>query len=148
MIAVIQRVTDAVVEVQAEDYRAAIGHGLCVLLCVEHGDDDAAAKWMANKLAHLRIFSDDEGKMNRSVLDVAGEILLISQFTLAGDVSKGHRPSFVGAAPPEVGERLCERVAELMRDEHKLEVKTGRFGAKMLVTIRNDGPVTIIVRTP
>jgi len=147
LIAVVQRVSEAAVDVLAESYRAAIAHGLCILLCVEHGDDEADAAWMAGKLARLRIFSDDEGKMNKSVQDVGGAILLVSQFTLAGDCRKGNRPSFVGAAPPEVGEHLCNHVATLLRSEHKLEVQTGRFGAKMQVTLTNDGPVTLIVRT-
>jgi D-tyrosyl-tRNA(Tyr) deacylase len=147
VIAVVQRVSHAAVEVPALSYRAAIGQGLCVLLCVENGDDDTKANWMAGKLARLRIFADETGKMNRSVLDVGGAILLVSQFTLAGDCRKGNRPSFVGAAPPELGHALCERVAALLRSEHTLEVQTGRFGAKMTVTLANDGPVTLIVRS-
>lgn len=147
MIAVVQRVAEAAVDVPDESYRAAIRGGLCVLLCVEHGDTDAEAQWMAGKLARLRIFTDDDGKMNRSVQDVGGAILLVSQFTLAGDCRKGNRPSFVGAAPPELGNQLCNRVGELLRTEHALDVQTGRFGAKMLVSFVNDGPVTLIVRT-
>lgn len=147
MIAVVQRVAEATVDVPAESYRAAIGHGLCALLCVEQGDGESEARWMAGKLARLRIFSDEAGKMNLSVTDVCGSMLLISQFTLAGDCRKGNRPSFVAAAPPEVGEELCERVAALLRSEHQLVVESGRFGAKMQVSLVNDGPVTLIVRT-
>lgn len=147
MIAVVQRVSEAAVEVAAEGYRAVIGHGLCVLLCAEAGDGEANAKWMAGKLARLRIFSDDAGKMNRSVQDVGGAVLLISQFTLAGDVRQGNRPSFIAAAPPELGRQLVDRVVDLLRSEHQLEVQTGRFGAAMKVSLTNDGPVTIIVKT-
>ncbi len=147
MIAVVQRVSEAAVEVAAEGYRASIGHGLCVLLCAEAGDGEANAKWMAGKLARLRIFSDDAGKMNRSVQDVGGAVLLISQFTLAGDVRQGNRPSFIAAAPPELGRQLVDRVVDLLRSEHQLEVQTGRFGAAMKVSLTNDGPVTIIVKT-
>jgi D-tyrosyl-tRNA(Tyr) deacylase len=148
VITIVQRVSKASVDVPAEGYSASIAHGLCVLLCVEQGDDEASATWMAGKLARLRIFTDSGGKMNRSAQDVGGAVLLVSQFTLAGDCSKGNRPSFVAAAPPEVGERLCERVANLLRAEHNLDVKTGRFGATMHVSLVNEGPVTLIVRSP
>jgi len=145
MIAVVQRVKHASVTVEAEQYRAAIDHGLCVLLGVVDGDTEAEAPWMAGKIARLRIFNDDDGKMNRSVQDVGGAILLISQFTLAGNCAKGNRPSFVNAAPPEVGEPLYERVAELLRREHNLPVETGIFGGMMDVQLVNHGPVTIII---
>lgn len=147
MIAVVQRVSGASVEVAAEDYRAAIGQGLCVLLCVEQGDSAAQAEWMAGKIARLRIFSDDEGKMNRSVQDSSGSILLISQFTLAGDCSRGNRPSFVQAAAPDLAQHLFDRVVELLRAQFALRVETGRFGAKMAVSLVNDGPVTLIIRS-
>ena len=146
MIAVVQRVGSASVTVEAEDYRAEIGPGLCVLLGVEEGDRREAAHWMAGKLARLRIFRDDQDKMNRSVQDVGGEVLLVSQFTLAGDCSKGNRPSFVGAASPaRGGEELYEATAETLRG-HDLVVRTGIFGAMMQVELVNDGPVTLIVR--
>lgn len=132
--------------VEAEGYRAAIGHGLCVLLGVEQGDGDADAQWMAGKLARLRIFRDDQDKMNRSVQDVAGEVLLVSQFTLAGDCAKGNRPSFIAAADPDQGRALYELVGRLLHSEHGLGVKTGVFGAMMQVSLVNDGPVTLIVR--
>lgn len=148
MIAVVQRAREASVTVDAQQYRAAIDRGLCVLLGVVDGDAEAEAQWMAGKIARLRIFNDDDGRMNRSVQDVGGSILLISQFTLAGDCAKGNRPSFVHAAAPEPGERLYERVGALLRDEHDLPVRTGIFGAMMDVQLVNEGPVTIILDRP
>jgi D-tyrosyl-tRNA(Tyr) deacylase len=148
MIAVVQRVGRASVSVEDMGYRAEIGAGLCVLLGVEQGDGEREAGWMAGKLARLRIFRDDEGRMNRSVQDVGGAVLVVSQFTLAGDCMKGNRPSFIHAAEPAVGEQLYERVVALLRDEHDLPVETGVFGAMMEVGLLNDGPVTLIVRTP
>ncbi|MCI0629289.1 MAG: D-aminoacyl-tRNA deacylase [Phycisphaerales bacterium] len=145
MLSVIQRVSRASVTVEAESYHQSIGPGLCVLLGVQVGDTDSDAKWMASKLARLRIFRDDQNKMNRSVQDIAGEILLISQFTLAGDATKGNRPSFIDAAPPEVGEKLYEQVARLLTHEQGLLVKKGIFGAMMQVELVNDGPVTLIL---
>jgi D-tyrosyl-tRNA(Tyr) deacylase len=145
MLAVVQRVKRAAVTVAATGYGAAIGGGLCVLLGVERGDGDVEAAWIAGKLARLRIFADDEGRMNRSVQDVGGAVLLVSQFTLAGDCARGNRPSFTRAADPADGERLYERVAHLLRTEHGLRVETGVFGAMMEVDLVNDGPVTLIV---
>ena len=133
--------------VTAENYRAEIGPGLCVLLGVETGDGAEQAQWMAGKLARLRIFRDDQDKMNRSVQDIAGELLVISQFTLAGDCTQGNRPSFITAARPEEGRRWYEDVCRRLRDEHHLPVKMGIFGAMMEVEIINDGPVTLIVRS-
>lgn len=147
MIAVVQRVLRAAVAVDEENYRAEIGPGLCVFVCAEKGDADADAIWMAGKLARLRIFRDEHDKMNRSVQDIGGEILLVSQFTLAGDVSGGNRPSFTNAAPPEIGQTLYERVGQALQREHGLPVKFGIFGAMMRVEILNDGPVTLIVRS-
>ncbi len=146
MIAVVQRVQQASVSVAADDYHAQIGRGLCVLLGVEQGDGERQADWMAGKLARLRIFPDEHNKMNRSVQEIKGEVLVISQFTLAGDCAKGNRPSFVGAAEPELGRRLYEHVCERLRSEHELPVKTGIFGAMMQVSLVNDGPVTLIVK--
>jgi D-tyrosyl-tRNA(Tyr) deacylase len=117
-----------------------------VLLGVADGDTDADAVWMADKMAQLRIFEDAEGKMNLSVEDVGGSVLLISQFTLLASTRKGRRPSFVGAAPPETGERLYKEVGRLLR-ERGLPVETGRFGERMMVSIENEGPVTIILDT-
>jgi len=146
MISVVQRVSRASVEVASPPYRASIGPGLCVLLGVEQGDGEKDAEWMAGKLARLRIFRDDEGRMNRSVADVEGAVLLVSQFTLAGDCTKGNRPSFVRAADPEIGRDLYERVAASLRADQGLPVETGVFGAMMDVSLVNDGPVTLIVQ--
>ena len=145
MIAVVQRVSKASVTVEAEGYVRSIDQGLCVLLGAEEGDGASEAEWLAGKIAKLRIFNDDEDKMNLSVLDVGGSILLISQFTLAGNCGKGNRPSFVTAAQPEVAEPLVEFVREQLVTEHNIETKCGIFGAKMDVEIHNDGPVTLIV---
>lgn len=146
MLAVVQRVTRASVAVEADGYRAAIGPGLLVLLCAEHGDGDEQARWIAAKLANLRIFADEHGKMNRSVRDIGGEILLVSQFTLAGDCSRGNRPSFVGAAGPEEGRRLYELIAAELARDHAVPTKTGVFAAHMQIDLCNDGPVTLILR--
>ncbi len=148
MISVVQRVHEAAVTVPATQYRAAIGKGLCALLGVEAGDTEQEGDWMAGKIARLRIFGDDEGRMNRSVADVGGAVLLVSQFTLAGDCTKGNRPSFDRAADPAAGERLYEHVHRRLRETHGLLVETGVFGAMMQVTLVNDGPVTIIVHRP
>lgn len=123
-----------------------ISHGLCVFLGVETQDGPAASDAMAAKLARLRIFEDAGGKMNRSVADLGGAILVVSQFTLAADTSRGNRPSFVHAAPPERAEPLYQRVVDLLATEHRLPVATGRFRATMKVAITNSGPVTIILR--
>jgi D-aminoacyl-tRNA deacylase len=147
MIAVVQRVSSASVGVESSGYHAAIGPGLCVLLCAERDDGEHEAAWMAGKLARLRIFRDEQDRMNRSVQDVRGEVLLISQFTLAGDCSKGNRPSFIAAAEPAQGQMLYERVGALLASEHRVPVRYGVFGAMMTVSIVNDGPVTLIVRT-
>jgi len=122
----------------------AIQAGLVVLLGIGQSDGEEEAQWMANKIANLRVFADEEGKFNRSILDVGGQVLLISQFTLHGDARKGRRPSFTDAAPPEVAEPLVNRVAQLLV-ENGVPVECGRFQAYMLVEIHNDGPVTIIL---
>jgi D-tyrosyl-tRNA(Tyr) deacylase len=138
--ALVQRVSEAAVSADGEQI-AAIGPGLLVLLGVHREDDETAADRMARKLLALRIFEDDEGRMNRSIEDVGGELLCVSQFTLYGDTRKGNRPSFVDAAPPEEAERLYERVRE------SLGAQGGRFGARMDVTLVNHGPVTLLVET-
>ena len=120
----------------------AIGRGLLVLVCAEPQDDEAVADRLVAKLLKLRVFSDEAGKMNRSVADVGGGLLVVSQFTLAADVSGGNRPSFTGAAGPELGRRLYERVLATARAAHP-EVAAGEFGADMQVHLVNDGPVTI-----
>lgn len=147
MIAVVQRVSSAAVVVLEPSHRAAIERGLCVLLCVEAGDAEKDADWMAGKLARLRLFPDQDGRMNRSVQDIGGEILLISQFTLAGECGKGNRPSFVGAARPEVARPLFDRCAELLERSLGRPVGRGVFAAHMEVSLVNDGPVTVIVRS-
>ena len=147
MIAVVQRVKRASVSVEEPPHHAAIEAGLLILLGVEEGDTETQAHWMAGKLAKLRIFRDDQGRMNHSVLDIGGEVLVVSQFTLAGDCSRGHRPSFVRAADPEVAETLYDQVVQHLRDDHDLPVGTGVFGGMMQVELVNDGPVTIILRS-
>ena len=122
----------------------AIGVGLVLLVGVEKGDDQRDAAALAAKVASLRIFSDDEGRMNRSVLDQGGAALVISQFTLLGDVRRGRRPSFTAAAAPEIAESLIDEVARLLQAEG-IRVATGSFGANMSVHLVNDGPVTILV---
>lgn len=145
MIAVVQRVLSAGVFVQDPPYAETIHKGLCVLLGVEKGDTADDAIWFAHKLANLRIFSDQNGKMNLSVLDVAGELLLVSQFTLAGNCNQGNRPSFIQAEKPELAEPLLEHLGELLTT-HGVRVKHGVFGANMRVEIENDGPVTLVLQ--
>ena len=142
---IVQRVTQAKVSVESPPYEATIKNGLCVFLGVEKSDGEAQAIWMANKLANLRIFRDESGKMNCSVIESKGEILLISQFTLAGDCSKGNRPSFIHAAEPSIAEPLITLVGELLQTHHNVPVKNGVFGAMMNIELINDGPVTHII---
>jgi len=139
--AVLQRVREARVDI-AGDTVGAIGAGLLVLLCAERGDTDAVADRMLAKILKLRIFSDDAGKMNRSVQDIGGGLLVVSQFTLAADVSGGNRPSFTQAAVPDEGRRLYELFVAQARAAHPV-VATGVFAADMQVHLVNDGPVTI-----
>lgn len=141
MKAVLQRVREARVDI-AGDTVGAIGAGLLVLLCAERGDTDAVADRMLAKILKLRIFSDDAGKMNRSVQDIGGGLLVVSQFTLAADVSGGNRPSFTQAAAPDEGRRLYELFVAQARAAHPV-VATGVFAADMQVHLVNDGPVTI-----
>ena len=140
---VVQRVTRASVTVDGE-VTGKIGKGYMVLVGAEVGDTEADARLCADKLAGLRVFVDDEDKMNRSVLDVGGEILLVSQVTLLGDARHGRRPSFIAAARPEVAEPLLETM-KAMLEEKGLHVETGRFRAHMDVELVNDGPVTILI---
>ncbi len=141
MRALIQRVSRASVTVNGKTI-SSIGHGLVLLLGIGHKDGEVQAEWMAEKIASLRIFNDAEGKMNLSVQDVKGEVIVVSQFTLFADAQKGRRPSFVDAARPEIAAPLVDRFAELMR-EQGVPTQTGIFGADMQVEIHNDGPVTI-----
>ena len=144
MQALIQRVSEARVTVDGR-VTGAIGAGLLVLLCAERGDDRAVADRLLAKLLKLRIFSDAAGKMNLSVQDVGGGLLIVSQFTLAADTSGGNRPSFTNAAPPELGRHLYEHFVAQARAAHP-EVATGEFAADMQVALVNDGPVTIPLR--
>ncbi|HEY8709751.1 MAG TPA: D-aminoacyl-tRNA deacylase [Burkholderiaceae bacterium] len=141
MIALVQRVARAEVHVGGACV-GAIAHGLLVLVCAEPQDTERLADQLVAKLLKLRIFADAAGKMNLSVADVAGGLLIVSQFTLAADVSTGNRPSFTGAAPPELGRRLYERVVASASALHP-QVACGAFGADMQVSLVNDGPVTI-----
>jgi D-aminoacyl-tRNA deacylase len=146
MRAVVQRVSRARVVVDGEA-RSEIDRGLCVLLGVARGDDAAAAERLAGRVARLRIFENEEGRFDRSLLDVRGAALVVSQFTLLADTAKGNRPSFTGAAPPEEAEPLYERFCEVLR-ALGVEMETGVFGARMQVELVNDGPVTIVLDTP
>ncbi|RSZ41246.1 MULTISPECIES: D-aminoacyl-tRNA deacylase [unclassified Variovorax] len=141
MKAVLQRVANARVDISGRTV-GAIDAGLLVLLCAERGDVDALADRMLAKILKLRIFADEAGKMNRSVQDIGGGLLVVSQFTLAADASAGNRPSFIQAAPPDEGRRLYEYFVAQARTAHPV-VATGEFGADMQVHLLNDGPVTI-----
>ena len=143
MRAVVQRVARARVLVVGR-VESEIGAGLCVLLGVASGDDAAAAERLAGRVARLRIFENEEGRFDRSLLDVGGAALVVSQFTLLADTAKGNRPSFTDAAPPEEAEPLYERFCEGLR-ALGVEVRTGVFGARMEVELVNDGPVTIVL---
>jgi len=143
--AVIQRVREASVSVEGREV-AAIGPGLLIFLGVAHADTAEAARWLAGKVAALRIFEDAEGRMNRSVQEVGGAALVVSQFTLYGDARKGRRPSFTDAAPPDAALSLLRSFVGDLR-EQGLPVQEGVFGAKMQVRLVNDGPVTILLDT-
>lgn len=144
MIALVQRVTEAHVQVAGATVGAIAG-GLLVLVCAEPADTEQQAARLVDKLLKLRIFADDAGKMNRSVVDVGGGLLLVSQFTLAADVSAGNRPSFTAAAGAEQGRALYDAVLRIARERHPI-VAAGVFGADMQVSLINDGPVTIPLR--
>jgi len=145
MRAVIQRVTRASVTIEGEIV-GAIGHGLLVLLGITHSDSAEQARWLAEKVVNLRIFNDNDGKMNRSVAEIDGSIVVVSQFTLYGDAQKGRRPSFIAAARPEHATPLYEQFIVALL-EQGIPVQTGRFGATMRVELVNDGPVTLILET-
>jgi D-tyrosyl-tRNA(Tyr) deacylase len=146
MRAVVQRVSWAEVEVEGRIV-GRIEQGALVLLGVHHADTEADARWLAQKLAHLRFFEDEAGKLNRSVLEVGGAMLVVSNFTLYGDCRKGRRPSFAESAPYEHGETLYRQFCDYLRAEG-VSVQTGVYGAEMQVRLQNDGPVTLIVETP
>jgi D-tyrosyl-tRNA(Tyr) deacylase len=143
MRAVVQRVRQASVVVDGEVV-GAIGPGLMILVGVTHNDEQADADWLAHKIGGLRIFEDGAGKLNLSLLDVEGQALVVSQFTLYSDARKGRRPSFVDAARPEAAEPLVQRFADTLR-KSGIHVEMGVFGAHMLVEIHNDGPVTLVL---
>lgn len=138
-----QRVSSARVLVDG-DVKGIVGNGLCVLLAVSDADGVQDADWMAEKIVNLRIFEDDEGKMNRSLLEIGGELLAVSQFTLYGDCRKGRRPSFAGAGEPGHADRMYEEFKSAVA-KRGVHVESGVFQAHMLVEIANDGPVTLIV---
>ena len=141
MRALIQRVSQASVSVEGQTI-SIIGKGLLILLGIGHGDGEEQVRFLAEKVANLRIFEDEQGKTNLSVLDVKGEAIVVSQFTLYADTRKGRRPSFIDAALPDVAEPLVDRFAALLRG-NGIPTQTGKFGAHMDVEIHNDGPVTI-----
>jgi D-aminoacyl-tRNA deacylase len=144
--ALVQRVAEARVLVD-EQVVGAIGPGLSALVGVTHGDDEAVARRLAERIWHLRILADDDGRMERSLADVGGGVLVISQFTLYGDTARGRRPSWGAAAPGEVAEPLVATVADALR-AHGAQVATGRFGADMRVELACDGPVTVLLEVP
>jgi D-tyrosyl-tRNA(Tyr) deacylase len=145
VIAVVQRVKQSGVSVNSQPV-GKIGHGLLVLLGVARPDEAGDAKYLADKIAHMRIFGDDDGKMNRSLIDTGGEMLVVSQFTLQGDCRKGRRPSFVKAAPPDQAMALYQHFVDSVKSMG-ISVATGEFGAMMDVSLINDGPVTLIVES-
>ncbi|MFL8061285.1 D-aminoacyl-tRNA deacylase [Xanthomonas vasicola] len=145
MLALIQRVTRASVAVD-DQIVGQIGPGLLALVGVEPGDTDAQIRRLAERLLSYRVFGDDAGKMNHSLTDTGGGLLLVSQFTLAADTSSGNRPGFSTAAPPEEAERAFNQLVGICREKHRGGVETGRFGAHMVVDLVNDGPVTFLLR--
>ncbi len=146
MRAVIQRVSQASVEINGA-VKGAIGQGLLVLLAIEDSDAEEDIEWLSGKIARLRIFSDEQGLMNRSVQDVGGEILLVSQFTLFASTKKGNRPSYSRSARPEVAIPMYEKVIARLSADLGKTIQTGEFGADMKVSLINDGPVTIVIDT-
>lgn len=141
---VIQRVTKASVTIEGK-IKSSIGNGLLILAGFESADVKEDLEWTGNKIAQLRIFDDEQGVMNRSVKEIDGEILVVSQFTLHAKTKKGNRPSYINAAPPEIAIPLYNRFVEILRSVIGKEIQTGEFGAMMMVELINDGPVTIII---
>ncbi|MCL1941312.1 MAG: D-aminoacyl-tRNA deacylase [Synergistaceae bacterium] len=146
MRAIVQKVRDARATFQGE-VLGEIKSGLCVLMGIKTGDTEKESEWMAEKLVNLRVFEDEAEKLNLSLLDVKGEMLLISQFTVYGDCRKGRRPSFTEAAPPENAKKLYEMTIEKIKN-YGVPVKTGMFQTHMVIELANDGPVTLIIETP
>jgi len=146
--AVVQRVTEGGVYIPEENYQAEIGHGMVILLGIKIGDSERDASFVADKCSNLRIFEDENGKMNLSIKDVDGEALIISQFTLYGETARGNRPSFIEAARPEEAIPLYEKFIKRVKENlGNSKIKTGIFGAMMSIKIINDGPVTVIVES-
>ncbi|MEX0780050.1 MAG: D-aminoacyl-tRNA deacylase [Balneolales bacterium] len=141
---VVQRVSQASVKVN-NNITGKVGKGLLLLVAVHQNDEIEQMKWVADKIAKLRIFEDEDGKMNKSVLDVAGELLVVSQFTLYGDVKKGTRPSFIESARPEKAEDLYDKMVRYWEKTYNINVETGQFAAMMEVSLVNDGPVTLVI---
>lgn len=141
---VIQRVKNASVSID-QKIIGNINHGLLILLGIEHEDTENDANWLIQKILGLRIFSDSEGKMNLSVADIQGELLIVSQFTLFASTVKGNRPSFLKSAKPDISIPLYEKFLKTIKKETSLKIETGQFGADMKVSLINDGPVTIII---
>ena len=146
MIAVIQRVTEAKVEIE-KSVKGSIDEGLMILLGIENEDGIEDITWLSKKIVNLRIFDDENGVMNKSLQDVGGDILLVSQFTLHASTKKGNRPSYIKAARPEVAIPIYEKLKQQLELDLGQEVQTGEFGAMMQVSLCNDGPVTIIIDT-
>jgi len=146
MRAVVQRVLNASVSIDSKVV-SQIDKGLLVFIAVAPDDTDKEARWLSSKILKLRVFADENDKMNKSILDINGEILLVSQFTLYGSCRKGNRPSFTGSAGPDVAIPLYEQFSTLL-EEHEVKVSTGVFGADMAVRLVNDGPVTLVIDTP
>ncbi len=145
MLALIQRVTSASVSVDGAVV-GAIGSGLLALVAVQPGDTEAQFQRIAQRLLGYRIFDDDHGKMNRSLAEISGELLLVSQFTLAADTRSGMRPGFSTAAPPALAQRGFDRLVTICREQHRARVEIGRFGAHMMVSLVNDGPATFLLQ--
>ena len=141
---VVQRVLEASVSIEGQIY-SQIQQGLLILLGIENNDTAEDVKWLSNKIANLRIFSDENGQMNKSILDVKGQVLVVSQFTLHAKTKKGNRPSFIEAARPETAIPLYETFIKRLSLDVQQEVQTGKFGANMQVSLCNDGPVTILI---
>lgn len=144
MIVVIQRASEASVKIEGE-IKASIGEGLMILIGIEEADEEEDISWLAKKIVNLRIFPDENEVMNKSVLDVDGDILLISQFTLHASTKKGNRPSYIKAAKPDIAIPLYEKMIHTLENELGKTIGTGEFGADMKVSLINDGPVTIII---
>ncbi len=144
MRAVIQRVKNSVLRINGIKF-SSIDQGLLVLLGIASTDNNETIRWMANKIAHLRIFPDENEKMNLSVLDIKGDIMIISNFTLYGDVQRGFRPSFTDAAPPNIAEKIYLQFLDYMRNNYNIKIAQGIFGAMMDIEFINYGPVTIII---